>query len=400
MELMGWMTDSGNDYNRIASGLLLGYCILLIFFKRKINVALSFRIVIIFLFFFFVVSSGIAIRTFVLNDMPLNGILVVLLRYFIEIVLAIFILNFVQNQKDLDNLFSFFFKPALFFFVVFSMLQITTSSYGDVQGVDRIMGPFGSPSTLAGFLHLFIALTFYYYKDNHSYLFWVICVVQYTLLLFTGSVATIFASLLLLFLIGYRQQWIKQMSFYRVLPLAIVIIVIGVFIKLDSIITRLSVIVNLENFQLTEGSSLRWRWDAWIAYLSLLGKDIGNWIFGLGVGTQRFILHPDYPNSLWRLFDAPGTHNDFLAVLIDFGLLGVGLFVGGIVLLFRVIKHAERRDESLYFIRYYLITVLFIMLSENYIDQLIMFVFVVFLMAIIRAKDEIASSDDKLFLQT
>jgi O-antigen ligase len=154
--------------------------------------------------------------------------------------------------------------------------------------------------------------------------------------------------------------------------------------------------VNLENFQLTEGSSLRWRWDAWIAYLSLLGKDIGNWIFGLGVGTQRFILHPDYPNSLWRLFDAPGTHNDFLAVLIDFGLLGVGLFVGGIVLLFRVIKHAERRDESLYFMRYYLITVLFIMLSENYIDQLIMFVFVVFLMAIIRAKDETASSDDKL----
>jgi O-antigen ligase len=120
--------------------------------------------------------------------------------------------------------------------------------------------------------------------------------------------------------------------------------------------------------------------------VSLLEKSFINWIFGLGVGTQRFILHPDYPNSLWRKFDAPGTHNDYLAMLIDFGILGLLLFFCGLFALYKVIRNAEKRDSNLYYLRFYFITVLLIMLTENFIDQLIMFVFILFLTAIISAK--------------
>ncbi len=392
LNLMGWAIIPEGDYNRLLSTLLLAFCLMCIFFKRKIIVPSSLAQVIVFISGFFLISTGLAIHTFASIDMPLNGIFVVLLRYLIEVVLAVFIINFVKDEKDLNTVFSFFFKPALFFFFLFSFLQIATSRYGDVQGTDRILGPFGSPTTLAGFLHLFIALTFYYYDGNHTYRFWLLLFIEYVILVYTGSVATLLANITFIFLVSYRQRWIKLKAFYSIFPLVASIAIVAIVVKMESILLRLSIIFNLKSFELTQGSSLKWRWDAWNAYLSLLDTSVVNWIFGLGVGSQRFILHPDYPNSLWRKFDAPGTHNDYLAILIDFGLLGLVLFIAGLSLLFRVIRTAEKRDESLYFIRFYLITVLFVMVSENYIDQLVMFVFILFLTAIIRAKRPISTN--------
>jgi len=383
MNLMGWISAPENDYNRFVSALLLGFCLVCVLIKRKIIMPNLFGQVILIASFCFLISTGIAIHTFNSNEMPLYGIFVVLLRYVMEIVLAVFIMNFVQNETDLRTVFLFFFGPALFFFILFSLLQIATSSYGNVQGVNRIMGPFGSPTTLAGFLHLFIVLTYYYYDGNHGLRFWSLLVIQYVLLLYTGSIAIILANFIFIFLVSYKQGWIKLKSFYRVFPVIALIAVVTAVVKIESILLRLSIVINLENFELSRGSSLKWRWDAWHSYLSLLGKNLSNWLFGLGVGVQRYILHPDYPNSRWRIFDSPGTHNDYLAMLVDFGLIGLGMFAFGLCILFRVIRNAEKRDTKLYYLRFYFITALFIMLTENFVDQLIMFVFILFLTAII-----------------
>jgi O-antigen ligase len=213
-------------------------------------------------------------------------------------------------------------------------------------------------------------------------------ITQLVLLVYTGSIATIGACVLFVAMVGYRERWIKKKSFYWLLPVIIIAIVTAIVLKFDSIMVRLSVIVNPKTLQLTEGSSLRWRWDAWAAYISLLGDNFLHWMFGLGVGSQRYILHPDYPNSLWRLFDSPGTHNDYLGALIDFGLMGLFFLLFSLAFFYDIIRRAEQRVNKLFYLRYYLITVGFIMLTENFIDQLIMFVFIVFTTAIICSRRE------------
>jgi O-antigen ligase len=389
LTLMGWADFGDADINRLMSTLLLLYCMVILFAKRRIISPNLLTQVIVLVVCFLLASAGLAIITFMSIGMPLNGILVVLLRFVIEIVLVVFVMNFITKEGDLQDLFNFVFKPALFVFVLVSLLQIVTSSLASIQGVDRIQGPFGSPTTLAGFLHLFIALTFYYYEGRRGFMFWILLFVQYVLLVYTGSIATVAANFLFLFLLGMKQGWLKLKAFYRIVPVILLIGVVGVVVKWESIMTRLSVIVNLKNFKLSEGSSLKWRFDAWTNYIELLGSNAVKWLFGLGVGTQRFILHPEYPNSLWRRFDAPGTHNDYLAVLVDFGIVGLILFFSGIFLLFRVVKNAERDHPPIFYLRFYLVSVLLIMMTENYIDQLIMFTFLIFLTAIIRVKSAV-----------
>ena len=122
---------------------------------------------------------GLAVNTFHQIGMAYNGIFVVALRYVIEIVLVIFVIGFVTQKEDFESLIAFFFKPALFIFTVTSVFQILTNSFEDVQGVNRILGPFGSPTTLASFLHLFIAITFFYYEGRHNSFFWMLIIAQY-----------------------------------------------------------------------------------------------------------------------------------------------------------------------------------------------------------------------------
>ncbi|HEY5746447.1 MAG TPA: O-antigen ligase family protein [Chryseolinea sp.] len=393
LTLMGLANFGDADFNRAASTLLLLYCVTILCIKRRIISPRLLNQVIALVICFFLASTGIALNTFMTLGMPISGIFVVLMRFLIEIVLVAFVLNFIVTPQDLQDIFNFVFKTSLAVFVLLSVFQITTSSYSTTQSVDRIQGPFGSPTTLAVFLHLFIALTFYYYEGRRSIMFWILIAVQFVLLIYTGSIAIIAASFLFLCLVGRKQHWMRLKVFYWTAPFVAVAAVGGIVWKWDSIVKRLSIILNLQDFKLSEGSSLKWRFDAWATYLSLLEDSYVKWIFGLGVGAQRFILNPAYPNSLWRKFDAPGAHNDYLGVLIDFGVLGLILFLGGLYLLFRLIRKAEQGHQKLYYLRFYLVTVLLIMLTENYIDQLIMFTFLIFLTAIIRVNTAMAADN-------
>lgn len=386
----GWVENSISDnlLNQLCSGLLIIFCFSFIVIKRKLSMP-NWFILLTFVFAVLLLIGLVkAFFTFTEIGMPLYGIFVVTLRFVLEWLLVLFVLNYFVTPMHLDALFTFFLKPTIFAICLIGFFQLITSSLPSVQGIERIPGPFGSPTTLAGFLHLFIVLTFYYYEGNHSYRFWLLLFFQYVLLFYTGSVATIAAHCMFLVLVGWKQRWIRLKVFYNIFPLIAAITISAIVVKWDSILMRLSIIFNLDSFQLTRGSSLKWRWDAWISYLSLLGNSFVDWIFGLGIGTQRFILHSAYPNSLWRKFDAPGSHNDYLAMLIDFGLIGLLLFIIALIVLNNAMRTMEKSDSNLYYIRYYLMSVLIIMLTENYIDQLIMFVFIIFLTAITRTKRE------------
>jgi hypothetical protein len=384
---IGWGKFQEDDFNRLASTLLLTYCFLALSLKTKVTLKLSiFNVVAVIIAFVFV-SIGIAINTFETIGMPIGGIFVVVFRYVIEIVLVIFTINFITSEEDLSALFSYFFKPALFILITISVAQIATSSYGEIQGVNRIVGPFGSPTTLAGFLHLFIALTFYYYEQSRKSYFWFLIGIQYVLLIFTGSVTIILGHLVFLYLISWKQRWIKSKRFYTFFPFLLVVVVGGIIYNWHSIMTRLSILIDVNNFGLVKGSSIQWRFDAWKTYLSLLENDFIKWCFGLGVGTQRYILHPAYQHSLWRIFESPGTHSDYLGMLIDFGLIGLLLFLCGLVAFWNFMVRAETQNPRFYYLRFYWASILFIMMTENYVDQLIMFIFLIFLTGIYQSQN-------------
>jgi O-antigen ligase len=382
---VGWVNNdmSNYDLNRSISLILLAFCVFGIAAKRKIIASALLTQIILFLTIFFFLSGLLASYNFIKLGMPLTGILVVLSRFMMELVLIVFVLNFIRSRSDLDDLFTYFFKPAIFVIFIIAYLQIFTKSYADVQGIFRVTGPFGSPTTLAGFLHLFIALTCYYWRSK-SLNFWIIVGLQYLLLFFTGSIASIAANLMFLMLIALKQRWYKLKLFYLMLPVVVSAGIISAIYKWESILQRVATLVNTQNFRLPEGSSVKWRFDAWGHYIDLLGDSVVNWLFGLGLGTQRWILHPEYENSLSYIFDAPGTHNDYLTVLVDFGIVGLLIFIFLAWLINRTIRDAEAYDPKLYFLKFYFYTIFLLMLSENYVDQLIMFVFIVFLVAVIK----------------
>jgi hypothetical protein len=296
---VGWVNNemSNYDLNRSISLILLIFCFFGLLAKRKMQISTLLAQVTTCLTVYFFLSVVLAAYNFTKLGMPLTGIFVVLSRFIIELVLIIFVMNFIRSKSDLDDLFTYFFKPAIFVIFLIGFLQIFTKSYAEVQGIFRVTGPFGSPTTLAGFLHLFIALTIYYWK-HRSVNFWIVLGMQYVLLFFTGSIAAIAANLMFLILIGYAQRWYKLKMFYFMLPVVVITVISSAIYKWESILLRVSTLVNTRSFRMPEGSSVKWRFDAWGHYIDLLGNSLFNWIFGLGLGTQRWILHPEYENSL------------------------------------------------------------------------------------------------------
>lgn len=384
----GWFENNipENLFNQLGTAFLMVFCLFFILSKKKIRLPRWFGLLTIILGVGLLFSLINAVYTFNDLGMPLRGIFVVTSRFFLEWILLLFVLNYFSTSDDLDAFFRIFFKPSVILFCFIGLLQLLTSSMTSIQGINRVSGPFGSPNVFAGFLHLFIVLTFYYYDNKRSSTFWLILLAQYIVLFSTGSMAIFLAHILFLLLVAWKEGWIKRKRFYSVFPVLFLLIMAGIIYKGDYIVQRLSILFQPGSFELTPGSSIAWRFQAWAHYISLLKDSIYSWVFGLGIGTQRFIFLNDYPNNLAYIFEAPGTHNDYITLLLDFGIIGLLIFVVLFVTINKRIKVLEKTHSKIYYLRFYFYSILFIMISENYIDQLIMFVFLVTLSAIMNVK--------------
>jgi hypothetical protein len=382
----GWLDNdiSDNLLNRIFTALLILVCIFFSLSKKVLRLPLWTTQASFILGLFFILSIMRAMYTFNDLQMPFSGIFVVSFRFLLEWVLVIFVINFFKDQTDLNVLFSFFYKPCLFLLLCFGVIQLLTSKIVAIQGVDRLTGPFGSPNTFAGFLHLFIALTLYIYHQNRTLFFWLILGILYILMFTTGSIAAIGAHLFFLLMVGFKEKWFKSKRFYLLTPIILLLMVAGLIYKMDYMVQRLSILFETGTFRLTPGSSIAWRFMAWEHYLSLLGNDFINWMGGLGIGTQRHIFLNGYPNNLAYRFEAPGTHNDYITLLVDFGLIGVFIFFVSLILLSRALKKLEIHHDKIFYFRFYLYSLLVVMMSENFIDQLNMFVFLTIVVAVLR----------------
>ncbi len=98
-----------------------------------------------------------------------------------------------------------------------------------------------------------------------------------------------------------------------------------------------------------------------------------DWIFGLGLGIQRTIFSPSVKNSLTYIFEAPGTHNDYLAILTDMGLIGLFFFVYLFIKSLSTLRRLSKYSIGLRYMMYFYFTMVFVMFFDNYLDSLIMF---------------------------
>jgi O-antigen ligase len=368
---VGWATLPENDYNRIVSGLFILMMIIGIVFLRRLQVRLALQQVLVIAAVILVFYIALAVHTFSQIGLSYTGIGVVIMRYLMEILIAIFFWNYVRSANDLGTIRSVFFMPALLITFFISYLQIATHSFEEVQGVERLIGPFGNANTLAAFMHFFIVATIILYANKGGLWFWFLLGAQYILLFYTGSVTMILSHLIFLFFVGLANHWYKRKLFYYASVIIVPTVLIVIISQLGAIMSRLSVLFNTDTFELHSGSSIVWRLEAWASYLSLLDSPL-KWIFGLGIGTQRAVFLFGYPGALTSIFEAPGTHNDYLAILVDFGLVGLLLFFLGLRSLVRYLKSLEQIDPTTKYLRFYLYSLLFGMLSENMLDQLSM----------------------------
>lgn len=368
------------DYNRAMSGLLILVLLVSILLRQKIHVARPAQQLIVLLLLLFVLAIVNAVVTLTFYGMSYTGIMVAVMRFGSQLLLALFAWNFIQSDKDISICFTYFYRPALWIIIAISLTQIVTSKYAIAQGLDRLIGPFGNPNTLAMFMHLFIMLTFVFYKDGSRVTLWILLGLQYIIILYTGSITAVLSSLFFVSMLTVWQRWYKLKRFYFVVPFVVMAFMIGILIKLESIVNRLSIIFNLDTFKLTPGSSIRWRFTAWEHYLSLLDNPF-KLVVGLGIGVQRFIFLLDYPGNLDKVFEAPGTHNDYLAILVDFGIIGLMFLFTAVFFLNKYLKKLETYNAHIRYFRYFFYTILFAMLIENVIDQLVMSVFIFFLVA-------------------
>ena len=101
------------DYNRVMSGLLILLVLFSILLRQKIQIARPAQQLIVVLLLVFILAIVNAVVTLTFYGMSYTGIIVAMMRFGSELLLALFAWNFVQSDKDISICFAYFYRPAV-----------------------------------------------------------------------------------------------------------------------------------------------------------------------------------------------------------------------------------------------------------------------------------------------
>ena len=255
----------------------------------------------------------------------------------------------------------------------YSLVSIDPQSTLDIRNIQGIRGTFVGPNHLAGFLELLlpvaIGLLLHRKRNDSASISWLDSVREW--LYFISGPKAIMAALATSMLLTLFLTHSRSGNAFLLLS------VLGV-----SILSRLNIHKNqktqrtqqkerfwskwLIRFLLMIGIVLAGSWvglghlmgrymktdfhqeERWIVYADTLDIIADYPLFGSGSGTFSFI-YPHYqskalPNVIYVFYDH--THNDYLEILADRGLVGFGFLVTGVVLCwFSLVRaYLSRRD--------------------------------------------------------
>ena len=197
----------------------------------------------------------------------------------------------------------------------------------------RIYATFGNPNVFGEYLLITIPVTFAALiktsNKNRKFMYLISLVLQLVCMILTYSrgcwIGIMLSMGLMLFMNGKKL-------------LSVCVLGIGLlpFIVPDAIIERLLSIGN------TADSSTSYRVYIWQGTINML-KDF--WVTGIGIGEQAF--RSVYPIYSLNTIIAPHSHNLYLHVICEMGIVGVVAFVGIIVNFFRNTASISLKDKDL-----------------------------------------------------
>lgn len=350
------------DITKIGSLLLFSFLLFVI----SVNI-LKFPKLDIIKKFIFIISTGMVVGliNFTVYDLPIFNTLISTFRYTTPILIVILFYSYTNNQNYKRNI--KLLTTLLIMCVTFlnMIILLTGNGFTEIQGAVRFEGIFSNPNVAGGYSNfvsiIAISLLFTNLLSKYMkiYLFFTI-ILLYVIIYKSGSLTSLLSNIIALsfLLLQYKKSMIL---------LYIFIMGLAVYFLSDMLLPRLMMVIDVKNMSIGEGSSLLWRYLAWKEYISLI--DLPHFFNGYGIGFQRTVFMDS--NILNKnLFLAPGSHNDYLGVFMDFGIIGFLFFIGLLNFLYKQL----RNNKVCRYFSSVLIAIAVSMFFDNYIDSFIIFV--------------------------
>ena len=260
---------------------------------------------------------------------------------YIVFVSTVFVIRRSVDSKKLLYIIVNSIITVAFFVSVYGLYQkITGQAATTWQDIDmfenisgRIYATFCNPNVFGEYLLITIPVTFASLvkttNKNRKFMYFMSLALQLVCMILTYSrgcwIGIMLSMGLMLFMNGKKL-------------LSVCILGIGLlpFIVPDAIIERLLSIGN------TADSSTSYRVYIWQGTINML-KDF--WVTGIGIGEQAF--RSVYPIYSLNTIIAPHSHNLYLHVICEMGIVGVVAFVGIIINFFRNSASVSLKDKDL-----------------------------------------------------
>lgn len=367
---------SGSLYKIIAIDKYLSTAIMLSLLSFLV---LTNRLIILrwqfFLIFFLFFSQLNSIYNFSIYGYNLVGSFSGASRYIIIICIGIFSFNLNKIRPFLfTKLNKIIFLSLTYLGILLILFGLFLGGYREIMGELRYEFPFSNPNVLGAYCFFMIFYSVVTKSSNKinisiisliSLLFFYLFVIVKTGSMTSLACSLLFISSVIIFELKGRARF-YTICFFGIFFSALI------FLNYELLYSRL-VLKHLSSFdgELINGSSLLWRFHAWQTYLEILINE-GSILFGMGVGAARVFLKGGHFNGLYN-FSAPNTHNDYIAIIFDFGLL-ILFFL--IYLLFRLIlfflKHRYTVESKILF--FFTLSMLVAMMIDNYVDSFLFYI--------------------------
>jgi O-antigen ligase len=199
----------------------------------------------------------------------------------------------------------------------------------------RIYSTLDNPNVLGEYLLFIIPLAFamvYYFKEYfNKFVALSLCGITALCMILTFSrgawLGLMFGIVIFIFLKDRRMLW-----------LGLIALIVAPFVVPQSVIDRLLSIGNMSD------GSTSYRVNIWLASLNMLATF---WPSGIGLGTETFVFI--YRKYSFNAVHAPHSHNLYLQLMIDLGIVGLVLFVAIIAVFYKKIflriNQSKGRDK-------------------------------------------------------
>lgn len=266
----------------------------------------------------------------------------VFLLYILFVLAYFLIVNIIKTKAEWHGLVTAFILSG-FIVASYGLLQNFMGAATDKSWVDeemfssigtRVYSTLDNPNVLGQYLVLVIPVTFAEAwsskKIRDKFLFLIITAVMCACLLFTWSRAGWVAIILAIgfFLVMNDRRWAS---------LCVLALIVMPFVLPESILSRITSIGNLKD------SSSAYRVSVWTASLRM-AKDY--WLSGIGLGPGAFErVYQQY--ALNGAGFALHSHNFYIQLVVEMGVLGLVTFVSIIICAFRsIVGISEKRTEN------------------------------------------------------